>query len=81
MRDRGRLPGAYADITVFDPATVADRSSYTNAATYSEGVVHVVVNGVPIVRSGAFDDRGQLQGQRVPIGTRIPGRAIRTPHK
>jgi N-acyl-D-amino-acid deacylase len=82
MRDRGRLRrGAYADITVFDPATVVDRSTYTNAAAYSEGIVHVIVNGVPIVRSGEFDDRGQLQGQRVPIGTRVPGRAIRAAHK
>jgi dihydroorotase len=82
MRDRGRLRrGAYADITVFDPATVVDRSTYTNAAAYSEGIVHVIVNGVPIVRSGEFDDRGQLQGQRVPIGTRVPGRAIRATHK
>jgi N-acyl-D-aspartate/D-glutamate deacylase len=80
MRDRGRLrAGAYADITVFDPATVNDRSSYTNAAAYSDGFVHVIVNGVPIVRAGAFDETGLLQGQRVVIGSRMPGRPIRAP--
>jgi dihydroorotase len=78
MRDRGRLrAGAFADITVFDPGTVTDRSTYTNAAAYSDGIVHVIVNGVPIVRSGAFDDHATLQGQRVVIGARMPGRPIR----
>ena len=78
MRDRGRIRvGAYADITVFDPMTVTDRSTYTNAAVPSEGIEHVIVNGVPIVRQGAFDDRGELQGVRVVIGTRMPGRRIR----
>jgi N-acyl-D-aspartate/D-glutamate deacylase len=82
MRDRGRLrAGAYADITVFDPATVIDRSTYTNAAAYSAGIVYVVVNGVPIVRSGEFDDTGTLQGQRVVLGNRMPGRPIRAPRK
>ena len=80
MRDRGRLrAGAYADITVFDPATVNDRSSYTNAAAYSDGIIHVIVNGVPIVRAGAFDETGLLQGQRVVLGSRMPGRPIRAP--
>ncbi len=80
MRDRGRLrPGAYADVTVFDPATVIDRSTYTTAAAYSDGIVHVIVNGVPVVRAGAFDDTGTLQGQRVLIGSRMPGRPIRAP--
>ena len=78
MRDRGRLRvGAFADITVFDPATVIDRSTYTNAAAYSDGILHVVVNGTPVVRGGAFDTHGELQGQRIVIGSRMPGRPIR----
>jgi dihydroorotase len=78
MRDRGRIRvGAYADITVFDPAKVTDRSTYTNAAVFSEGIEHVLVNGIPIVRHGGFDDRGELQGVRVVLGTRMPGRPIR----
>lgn len=80
MRDRGRLRvNAYADITVFDPATVGDRSTYVDAAAYSRGIMNVIVNGVPIVRGGEFDDHGVLQGQRVLIGSRMPGRAIRAP--
>jgi N-acyl-D-aspartate/D-glutamate deacylase len=80
MRDRGRVrAGAYADLTVFDPATVIDRATYTTAAAFSEGIVHVVVNGVPVVRAGDVDDKGVLIGQRVAIGARMPGRPIRAP--
>lgn len=80
MRDRGRIRvGAFADITVFDPATVIDKSTYANAAVFSDGVTHVVVNGSPIVRGGRFDDSGVLQGQRIQLGPRVPGRPIRAP--
>jgi N-acyl-D-aspartate/D-glutamate deacylase len=64
---------------VFDPATVIDRATYTNAAAFSEGIVHVVVNGVPVVRAGDVDEKGMLFGQRVAIGARMPGRPIRAP--
>jgi cytosine/adenosine deaminase-related metal-dependent hydrolase len=80
MRDRGRIRiGAYADITAFDAAAIADRSTYTNAAAYSGGIAHVIVNGLAVVRSGAFDETASLQGQQVHIGSRIPGRPIRAP--
>jgi N-acyl-D-aspartate/D-glutamate deacylase len=82
MRDRGRLrAGAYADVTVFDPATVTDRSTYTNAAAYSEGILHVIVNGVPVVRQGNLETHATLQGQRIAVGARMPGRPIRGPRK
>lgn len=82
MRDRGRIRvNAYADVTIFDPATVADQSTYVNAAAYSRGIQHVIVNGVPIVRNGDFEDHAMLQGVRVKIGTRMPGRPIRAPQK
>ncbi len=82
MRDRGRIrANAYADITVFDPATVADRSTYVNAAVYSRGIPHVIVNGSPVVRGGEFDTHATLFGQRVVIGARAPGRPIRAPRK
>jgi dihydroorotase len=82
MRDRGRLRvGAFADVTIFDAATVTDRSTYTDAAMPSEGIVHVVVNGVPVVRQGVIDDRALLQGQRVLVGPRMPGRPIRAPRR
>jgi N-acyl-D-amino-acid deacylase len=80
MRDRGRLrAGAFADITVFDPAAVIDTSTYTNAASYSEGIVHVLVNGVPVVRDGAFETHGRLQCQRIVIVSPMPGRPVRAP--
>ena len=80
MRDRGHIRnGAFADLTVFDPDTVADGSTYANAAVFSNGIRHVVVNGVPIVRGGSFDDKAVLFGQRVGVGTRMPGRPIRAP--
>lgn len=82
LRDRGRIRvGAFADITIFDPATVIDRSTYVNAAAYSAGIMHVIVNGVPVVRGGEFADRATLQGQSVVVGSTMPGRPIRAPRK
>jgi len=62
--DRGRLePGARADVTVFDPATVAATPLRTVAdlpagaarlTTGSVGVHHVLVAGCEVVRDGAF---------------------------
>ena len=37
--------GAYADITIFDPATIIDRASYAEPTKISEGVEYVLVNG------------------------------------
>ncbi|WP_166350550.1 N-acyl-D-amino-acid deacylase family protein [Phytoactinopolyspora limicola] len=46
MVDRGLLaPGMAADVTVFDPATVIDRSTFEQPRQFSEGIEHVVVNG------------------------------------
>jgi N-acyl-D-aspartate/D-glutamate deacylase len=73
--------GALADVTVFDPRTVIDRSTYTDAAVPSAGIVHVLVNGVPVVRGGVVDEMATLFGQRVPIGPRAPGRPIRAPRR
>jgi len=53
MRDKGRLrAGADADITVFDPATVRDASTYTQPALQSLGMRYVLVNGVMVVADG-----------------------------
>lgn len=80
MKDRGRIRvNAFADITVFDPSTVIDQSTYVNAAAYSKGIMHVLVNGVPVVRDGDFAERFTLQGQRIVVGATMPGRPIRAP--
>ena len=68
MRQRGRLaPGAFADITVFDPNTVIDRATYLNSAQFSEGVEFVLVNGTVVLDRGEF-----IRGV-------APGREIRRP--
>jgi N-acyl-D-amino-acid deacylase len=67
IEDRGLLkPGMFADITVFDPVTIIDRSTYENPAQISMGVNYVFVNGVPVV------DGGQVTNA-------LPGRALRGP--
>ena len=53
LRDRGYLKtGYFADVVVFDPATIADHATYDTPREFSTGVRDVVVNGVEIVRDG-----------------------------
>ena len=53
MIDRGAVAvGMAADITVFDPATVIDRATYDEPALLSEGIRHVIVNGVVALADG-----------------------------
>ena len=50
LPDRGRIaPGLPADLVLFDPATIADRASYTEPQTYPAGIAGVLVNGVAVV--------------------------------
>jgi N-acyl-D-amino-acid deacylase len=50
LRDRGLVqPGAFADLTVFDPATVKDESTYPDPHRYATGIPYVVVNGAVVV--------------------------------
>jgi dihydroorotase len=52
---KGRIAvGADADLAAFDPERVTDRATFENPAQYSEGMVYVLVNGVPVVRGGSL---------------------------
>ena len=53
MRRKGRIQeGADADIVVFDPETVIDTATFEGGLSFSEGIVHTMVNGVFVVRDG-----------------------------
>jgi len=59
LADRGALqPGYYADLVLFDPATVADRATFTDPVQPPVGIEAVWVNGTQVV------DRGRLTGAR-----------------
>jgi N-acyl-D-amino-acid deacylase len=50
---RGRLQAGYfADAVVFDPAHIADHASYGRPHQFATGVVHVLVNGTPVLLRG-----------------------------
>jgi len=66
MRTKGRIKiGADADIVVFNPDKVIDKATFENAAQYSEGIEHVMVAGVFVLRNGNFVD-----GVRPGVGLR-----------
>jgi N-acyl-D-amino-acid deacylase len=53
LRGRGMLkPGDYADVVVFDPATVQDHATYDRPQVFATGVTEVFVNGVEALRGG-----------------------------
>lgn len=57
LANRGRLTvGAAADIVIFDPATVADRATYEAPHQYPDGISHVLVNGIAVVRDGVHTE-------------------------
>ena len=50
LKDRGTLKqGNFADIVVFNPATVADKATYTEPEQYSTGIDYVIVNGKVVI--------------------------------
>jgi len=64
LTDRGRLiPGYFADVVVFDPATIRDHATYDRPHQYATGVQEVLVNGVPVIRDG--EHTGALPGRVV----------------
>ncbi len=67
VRERGRLASGYfADVVVFDPGKIADHATFSEPHRYSTGVLHVLVNGVPVLAEGE------------PTGA-TPGRVVRGP--
>jgi N-acyl-D-amino-acid deacylase len=53
IRNRGALDvGNFADVVVFDPATIQDHATFAEPHQYSTGVQHVIVNGVPVLLDG-----------------------------
>ncbi len=70
MRNKGRIRvGADADLTIFDAAHVIDRATYREPSLPPDGIRHVIVNGVPVVRMGKI-----MPGA-------APGRAVRAPRE
>ena len=62
---RGRLvSGHFADVVIFDPEKIADHATFAKPHQYSTGLVHVLVNGVPVIADGKHTGA-------------TPGRAIR----
>jgi N-acyl-D-amino-acid deacylase len=59
---RGRIAvGGFADLVAFDPARVADLATFERPHQYPTGIVHVMVNGRPVVRDG--EHTGELPGR------------------
>jgi N-acyl-D-aspartate/D-glutamate deacylase len=62
---KGRLqPGMDADITIFDPATIRANATYQNPYQEATGIVHVIVNGTPVIRDGSQVE-GKFPGVRL----------------
>jgi N-acyl-D-amino-acid deacylase len=65
LTDRGVLKaGMWADVVIFDPATIHDRATFDNPNQLSEGMEFVLVNGVPVI------DQGKMTGA-------LPGKVLR----
>ncbi len=57
LTDRGVLKaGMWADVVVFDPATIRDLATFENPNQLSQGMEYVLVNGVPVI------DQGKMTG-------------------
>jgi N-acyl-D-amino-acid deacylase len=64
LGNRGRLaPGLMADIVVFDAAKIQDHATFDKPHQYSTGVVHIIVNGVAVLRDG--EHTGETPGRVV----------------
>lgn len=63
--DRGVLKqGMWADVVVFDPATIRDQATFENPNQLSQGMNYLLVNGMPVI------DQGKMTGS-------LPGKVLR----
>ncbi len=82
LTDRGRLrQGAFADVVIFDPATIQDHSTYQKPMQYATGVRDVLVNGKLVLKEG--EPTGTLSGRvlRGRAWTGAPGGGCRASAK
>jgi N-acyl-D-amino-acid deacylase len=67
LHKRGELrTGYYADVAIFNAAAIADKATFEIPHVYAEGMIHVIVNGVPVLEHGNHTGK-------------LPGRVIRGP--
>jgi dihydroorotase/N-acyl-D-amino-acid deacylase len=67
LTDRGVLKqGMWADVVVFDPATVRDVATFENPNQLSQGMEYVLINGVPVIDGGKMTNA-------------LPGKVLRGP--
>ena len=53
LKERSKLlEGNFADVVVFDPGKITDKATYEDPHQFTEGIEHVLVNGVPIISDG-----------------------------
>jgi N-acyl-D-aspartate/D-glutamate deacylase len=53
--ERGRIAeGMFADLAIFDPASIRDRATYEDPHQFSIGVWHVFINGIAVLRNGSL---------------------------
>ena len=53
IKNRGELKtGNYADIVIFDPAKIKDNATFEKPHQYAEGMLHVFVNGIQVLKDG-----------------------------
>jgi N-acyl-D-amino-acid deacylase len=68
LQQRGTIrDGAYADLVVFDPATVRSNATYDEPRQFPSGIDHVVVNGTAVVDGGTHT--GATPGRGIRLGT------------
>jgi len=64
LKNRGALnKGYFADVVVFDPATIKDNATYEKPHQYATGMIHVFVNGRQVLKDG--EHTGALPGRFV----------------